>query len=138
MTFAAIAALILVALLAFFIKERGFRASSAPGAFETSAARLMRDFAIPRADKGRKNPLAGDDHAVGQGRDEFLSRCATCHGSDGRGATPIGSNLYPRVPDLRGPTTRHSSSMGSGCSAPSPTLLNPISERCDAPRPHGH
>ena len=105
-TSAAIAALILVALVALFIKARGFRASSTPGAFETSAARLVRDFAIPRAAKGRKNPFAGDEQAVGQGRDEFLSRCATCHGSDGRGATPIGANLYPRVPDLRGPTTQ--------------------------------
>ena len=105
-TSAAIAALILVALLALFIKARGFRASSTPSAFETSAARLVRDFAIPRAEKGRKNPFAGDEQALGQGRDEFLSRCATCHGSDGRGATPIGANVYPRVPDLRGPTTQ--------------------------------
>ena len=77
-------------------------------AFETSAARLVRDFAIPRAEKGRKNPYAGDERALGQGRDEFLSRCATCHGSDGRGATPIGSHLYPRVPDLHEPTTQAS------------------------------
>jgi mono/diheme cytochrome c family protein len=99
-TFAAIVALILMALAALLIKARGFRASSTPGAFETSAARVVRNFAIPRAAKGQKNPFAGDDPAVGQGRDEFLARCATCHGSDGRGATPIGSNLYPRVPDL--------------------------------------
>jgi mono/diheme cytochrome c family protein len=105
-TAAAIAPLILVALFALFIKARGFRASSAPSAFEASAARLVRDFAIPRTAKGQKNPFAGDEQAVGQGRDEFLSHCATCHGSDGRGATPIGSNLYPRVPDLRGPTTQ--------------------------------
>jgi predicted CXXCH cytochrome family protein len=105
-TSVAIGALILVAVFALFIKARGFRASSTPGAFETSAAWLVRDFAMPRAAKGQKNPFAGDDQAVGQGRDEFLSRCATCHGFDGRGATPIGSNLYPRVPDLRGPTTQ--------------------------------
>jgi predicted CXXCH cytochrome family protein len=105
-TLAAIAALILVAVAALFIKTRGFRASSAPTAFETSAARLVRDFAIPRAAKGQKNPFADDERAVAQGRDEFLGRCATCHGSDGRGATPIGSNLYPRVPDLRGPSTQ--------------------------------
>ena len=105
-TSAAIAALILVALVALFIKARGFRASSTPGKFETSAVRLVRDFAIPRAAKSQKNPFAGDEQAVGQGRGEFLSRCATCHGSDGRGTTPIGSNLYPRVPDLRGPTTQ--------------------------------
>jgi len=100
------AVLILVALSALFIKARGFRASSTPGRFETSAVRLVRDFAIPRAASGQKNPLAGDEQAVGQGRDEFLNRCATCHGSDGRGATPIGSHLYPRVPDLRGPATQ--------------------------------
>jgi len=102
----AIAALILVALPALFIKTRGLRASSMPGAFETFAARLVRDFAIPRAEKGHKNPFAGDERAIGQGRDEFLSRCSTCHGIDGGGATPIGSNLYPRVPDLRGPGTQ--------------------------------
>src|SRR3954465_341247 len=106
LTSVAIAAVILVALVALVIKTRGFRASSTPGAFETSAAWLVRDFAMPRAAKGQKNPFAGDDQAVGQGRDEFLSRRATCHGFDGRGATPIGSNLYPRVPDLRGPTTQ--------------------------------
>ena len=67
MTSAAIAALILVALFALFIKARGFRASSTPGAFETSAARLVRDFAIPRAEKGRKNPFAGDEQAARPG-----------------------------------------------------------------------
>jgi len=103
---AAIAALILVALVALLIKTRGFRASSTPTAFETSAARLVRDFAIPRAAKAEKNPFAGDERAVAQGRDEFLGRCATCHGSDGRGGTPIGSNLYPRVPDLRRQVTQ--------------------------------
>ena len=100
LTSAAIAALILAALFAFFIKARGFRASSTPGVFETSATRLLRDFAIPRRERGRKNPLAGDEQARAQGRDQFLARCATCHGSDGRGATPIGANVYPRVPDL--------------------------------------
>ena len=60
-TAAAFAALVLVALFALFIKTRGFRASSTPGAFETSAARLVRDFAIPRPEKNRKNPFAGDE-----------------------------------------------------------------------------
>ena len=98
--------LALLLLCAIWIKERGLRASSQPGRFETSAARLVRDFAIPRSEKVRTNPLAGDDRALGQGRDEFLARCATCHGSDGRGATPIGANVYPRVPDLHEPATQ--------------------------------
>src|SRR4030095_16489730 len=96
-TSVAIGALILVALFALFIKARGFRASSSPSALETSAARLVRDFAIPRAEKGQRNPFAGDERAVAQGRNEFLSRCATCHGSDGGGATPIGSHMYPTL-----------------------------------------
>jgi predicted CXXCH cytochrome family protein len=103
---AASVAVIVVALVALLINARGFRASATPGAFETLAARLVRDFAIPRAEKGRKNPLAGDEQARGQGRNEFLARCATCHGSDGRGATPIGANVYPRVPDLHGSATQ--------------------------------
>jgi cytochrome c553 len=71
-------------------QARGFRASSTPGAFETSAARLVRDFAIPRAAKARRIRSRATTGSR-PGRDEFLSRCATCHGSDGRGATPIGS-----------------------------------------------
>jgi hypothetical protein len=89
-TSAAIAALILVALFAVFIRARGFRASSTPGAFETSAAPLVRDFAILRAAKGQKNPLGGDEQAVGQGRKEFITpamsetlkipnACTGCH-----------------------------------------------------------
>ena len=27
--------------------------------------------------------------------------CVFCHGTDGSGRTPVGTNLYPRVPDLR-------------------------------------
>src|SRR6188472_4197801 len=93
-TSAAIVAVLLVALVAGLMKARGFRASSPAGPFESSVARLVRDFAIPRAEKGRTNPFAGDEQARGQGRNEFLARCATCHGSDGRGATPIGANVY--------------------------------------------
>ena len=51
-------------------------------------------LSVPRAEKNRTNPFSGDEQALGQGRDEFVSRCATCHGSDGRGATPIGANVY--------------------------------------------
>jgi len=49
-TSAAIAAVILVALGAVLIKTRGFRASSTPGGFETSATRLLRErFGIAHA-----------------------------------------------------------------------------------------
>ena len=57
-----ITALVLVALLAIFVKVRGFRASSTPNAFETSAARLVRkgrsvSMAIPiNKQAGPDNP----------------------------------------------------------------------------------
>jgi predicted CXXCH cytochrome family protein len=102
-----IAIVILMLCLALFIKTRGFRASSTPSGLETTAARFVRDFSIPRAERNRHNPFAGDEQALDQGRNEFLGRCATCHGSDGHGATPIGANVYPRVPDLHGAATQH-------------------------------
>ena len=34
------------------------------------------------------------------------SNCAICHGNDGRGATTIGKNLYPKAPDMTLPGTQ--------------------------------
>jgi len=98
--------LVLAVLGGVFVRWRGFRASSAPGAFESSLARSMRDFAIPRAERRRTNPYARDPVALAQGREAFLARCAVCHGVDGRGETPIGANEYPRVPNLRSEPTQ--------------------------------
>jgi mono/diheme cytochrome c family protein len=89
------------------LKSRGFRATSTPPAFETVAARSIRDFAIPGAEHHKTNPDANDWTAVQQGREDFLARCASCHGVDARGRTPIGANVYPRVPDLRSDSTQN-------------------------------
>jgi predicted CXXCH cytochrome family protein len=91
---------------AWVIQWRGFRASSSPSAFESTMARAVRNFSIPRAESRRINPVAGDPVALQQGRDAFLTRCASCHGVDGRGLTPIGANEYPRVPDLHSQRTQ--------------------------------
>jgi hypothetical protein len=93
--------LILVAILAAgWLKWRGFRASGTPSAFETGVARSVRDFAIPAKERRRTNPDAGDWISIRRGREDFLARCAVCHDTDAHGRTPIGANLYPRVPDL--------------------------------------
>lgn len=89
-----------------WIKVRGLRASSEPTDFERAAARSIRNFAIPRSESNRANPHVNNVLAIQQGRELFLSRCATCHGVDGRGTTPIGTNIYPRVPDLRSSATQ--------------------------------
>ncbi len=92
--------LLVGAICAGVLKWRGFRATSTPSTFETIAARSVRDFAIPREERRKKNPEAGESLAIQQGREDFLARCASCHGVDARGRTPIGANVYPRVPDL--------------------------------------
>src|ERR1035437_2189112 len=98
--------LALIAVGAVIVKWRGFSASSPPGAFEAAVARAVRNFAIPRAESRKTNPLANDPVALQQGRDAFLARCAFCHGVDGRGGTPIGANQYPRVADLHSDKTQ--------------------------------
>jgi len=95
-----------IVVVAVTVKMRGFRASSHPSSFENSVARAVRDFSIPGGERRKKNPYAGDELALQQGREIYLTRCASCHGTDGRGTTPIGANVYPRVPDLRDTPTQ--------------------------------
>ncbi|WP_213804029.1 c-type cytochrome [Granulicella sp. dw_53] len=97
---------LIVLVGAITIKVRGFRATEEPSHFEAAVARGVRNFAIPRAEARRANPYPSDTLAVQQGRELFLTRCATCHGVDGRGTTPIGRNTYPRVPDLHAGATQ--------------------------------
>ena len=99
-------AIIAVVLGVVAIKWRGFRATSTPTALEANTALFIRDLAIPGAERRKKNPFAGDSAALEQGREDFLARCASCHGVDARGRTSIGANLYPRVPDLHAGATQ--------------------------------
>ena len=85
---------------------RGFRANSEPSALEASIARTARDFAIPRSAKREQSPLKATSEELSEGRDQFIARCATCHGNEADGKTPVGRALYPRVPDLRSTRTQ--------------------------------
>lgn len=87
--------------IAVLVLWQGFRAVKPPSAFEATIARRARDLAIPPAERTARNPLAGDSAALQQGRELFLANCSICHGVDGSGKTRIGTNVYPRVPDLR-------------------------------------
>ncbi|MGZ5154489.1 MAG: c-type cytochrome, partial [Burkholderiales bacterium] len=86
--------------------RRGFRATSNPSALEVAVARRIRNFAIPSAERDQKNPVPATSTSLQRGHDLFVNRCAGCHGIDGGGRTPIGSNAYPRVPDLRAPAAQ--------------------------------
>jgi predicted CXXCH cytochrome family protein len=98
--------LFLALLFSVFIVRRGFRASTTPSAWEIATARHIRNFAIPSSERNHSNPVATTPDSLRQGHDLFLARCAGCHGVDGSGRTPIGAHTYPRVPDLRSPSTQ--------------------------------
>src|SRR5579862_7862472 len=104
---AGLSLLLVATLCAGILKWRGFRATSTPSALETVAARSIRDFAIPGKERRLTNPDADDWTAIQDGHEDFLARCASCHGVDARGRTPIGTNVYPRVPDLRSESTQN-------------------------------
>src|SRR5215472_14477356 len=99
--------LIAAVLLLTLTVHHGFRASTTPAAWEAHIARTIRNAAIPSHESQLKNPVSQDPPALQQGRDTFLTRCSICHGTDGGGRTPVGTNLYPRVPDLRSSATQN-------------------------------
>jgi mono/diheme cytochrome c family protein len=89
-----------------FFLQRGFRATTEPSHFEAAIARALRNVSIPHSERDAKNSMPSTPEVLNQGRDLFLSRCATCHGVDGSGKTDVGAGLYPRVPDLRSEKTQ--------------------------------
>jgi len=99
--FAVLALCFVIVIAVALLIHRGFRASSQPSSWETAVARRVRNYAIPSGERAIKNPVPATSESLQRARDLFLNRCAGCHGPDGAGRTPIGANIYPRVPDLR-------------------------------------
>ena len=104
-------ALLIVVAVAIFCAAvliwRGFRATATPSTAEATLARTVRNLAIPGSERSQKNPIEATSQAAQQGRQYFLTECASCHGIDGSGRTQIGLNLYPRAPDLRAAATQN-------------------------------
>jgi len=100
--------LLIGAACGLLLIRRGFRATTAPSAFETFLARTMRGLSVRALERGEKNPMAATPDTLQHGRQLFLTQCAACHGIDGGGGkTQMGLNLYPRVPDLRAASTQN-------------------------------
>ena len=97
---------VLVALGADLLLRRGFRANAPVPPWEAALARGVRNLSIPGTEIAKKNPVAANAQFLQEGRNSFLAHCAACHGVDGSGKTPVGANLYPRVPDLRSEPTQ--------------------------------
>ena len=79
----------------------GFSAKTEPHALEVIMARQIRHLAIPIEQRNATNPVPISDEVLRKARAHFADHCATCHGNDGGGKTPIGKNVYPKAPDLR-------------------------------------
>ena len=97
---------LLATVAVFVISSRGISARDEPGWLETSLARTMRGFAIPRGDRNRKNPVPESPEVIASGMSHFADHCAACHANDGSGETEIGLALYPKAPDMRLPATQ--------------------------------
>jgi len=82
-------------------------AREAPSATEVALARRLRSWAVPRAARNGKNPFTSSPELLQASARHFADHCASCHGNDGGGATEMGRNLFPRVPDMRLDATQH-------------------------------
>lgn len=100
--FAGVLALVgaLAAAAALGFASSGVSARQEPSRFEAWAARSARNFLIPASARRSTNPLPATPRLVEHAKDHFADHCALCHGNDGRGDTPTGRGLHPRVPDL--------------------------------------
>lgn len=84
----------------------GIAATSEPSRLEAVAARKLRSWLIPASAREQGNPIPVSQRVLASGRAHFADHCASCHGNDGRGDTPLGRGLYPRAPDMRLPATQ--------------------------------
>src|SRR3954454_10420735 len=93
------AGLLLAAGAYAFVGRNGLAANRQPWRVEKAVAQRLGQLSIPAAERGAANPLESDE-AWRDGRDHFDEHCAVCHGGDGRGHSPLGTSMYPPVPDL--------------------------------------
>lgn len=78
----------------------GLSAESRPGRMERLIATNLVRLSVPADAQRLESPFRNDPLAWRSAADHFEDHCAACHGADGRGRTPLGQNMYPKVPDL--------------------------------------
>ena len=91
----------------WLVARRGFSAREKPSALEAFVAGRVRLLGVPARERKAVNPVALSAEVLANGRAHFADHCATCHGNDGKGATAIGKNLYPKAPDMTLPATQN-------------------------------
>ena len=102
-----LAALAAVALLWIASMQFSFpSARQAPSATEEALTRRLRSWAVPKASRNAPNPFTSSPELLQESARHFADHCASCHGNDGSGATEMGRNFFPRVPDMRAEPTQ--------------------------------
>jgi len=96
--------LLIVPLAAFML---GCTAHAQPSKTETTLANAAKDLVIPVEAEHKRNPVPDTAQVVEQGRLVFVQSCAICHGTDGRGRTDLGRNMYPPAMDMTSPHVQH-------------------------------
>jgi len=81
-------------------------ARGAPSYMEVVLARTLREWAVPRSARNAHNPFTSSPELLKESARHFADHCASCHGNDGNGATEMGRNFFPRVPDMRADATQ--------------------------------
>jgi mono/diheme cytochrome c family protein len=72
-----------------------------PSRSEAVLARTLRSLSMSHNARDQKNPTASTPEVLQKAARHFADHCASCHGNDGRGDTPLGLHVYPRSPDMR-------------------------------------
>jgi mono/diheme cytochrome c family protein len=92
---------LLIGGLMLYIRGHGFSAREEPSWMERVMARNARKIATPADAKTLINPRQQQsEEMIAEADEHFVDHCSICHGTDGRGNTTIGRNLYPKVPDM--------------------------------------
>ena len=92
--------LIVVVAAVLVVRRGGLAADQQPGRIERTIADQLVRLSIPAEAKTQVNPFATQPDSWQQAVEHYQDHCAVCHGRDGKGATEVGKNMYPQVPDL--------------------------------------
>jgi predicted CXXCH cytochrome family protein len=96
------AALVVLALSGFaYIKSGGLIARQNPSGLEGFVANHILAWSVPRSASRLESPLKNTAADIAEGRERYLQKCQSCHGTDGAGRVDAGRGLYPPAVSLR-------------------------------------
>ena len=81
---------------------------AAPGTEEASSMALSSSLeallaSLSPEDRGRTNPLSGNQQEIAAGKSEYMSMCFVCHGAQGKGDGPAAKATPSQPSDLSDP-----------------------------------